>query len=97
MGINALLAGLVFDDYKRVGNQPPPTHTHQLVMTACACILTLQVLLGEHGMVCISRAGADDVASLLEEPGSVLARYRYNIMLVEEPVPNDISSSKVGI
>ena len=56
-----------------------------------ACV---QKLLAEHGVVCVSRTGAD-AARLLDAPGSLLQRYRQNVTVVEEPVPNEISSSRV--
>ncbi|PSC73874.1 nicotinamide mononucleotide adenylyltransferase [Micractinium conductrix] len=54
----------------------------------------LEKLLAEHGVVCVSRTGAD-AARLLDAPGSLLQRYRQNVTVVEEPVPNEISSSRV--
>lgn len=59
----------------------PPTHTKQ-------------TLLSQHGVVCVSRNGSD-TAQLLDRPGSLLHTYRRNVMLVQEPVPNEISSSRV--
>lgn len=46
-------------------------------------------------MVCVSRDGSD-TAALLDKPGSLLNTYRRNVRLVQEPVPNEISSSRVG-
>ena len=54
-----------------------------------------QTLLSQHGVVCVSRAGSD-TPRLLDRPGTLLNTYRRNIALVEEPVPNEISSSRVG-
>lgn len=54
-----------------------------------------QALLSQHGVVCVTRAGAE-AARLLDEPGSLLNRYRAHVAVVEEPVPNEISSSRVG-
>ncbi len=59
----------------------PPTHTEQ-------------TLLSQHGVVCVSRNGSD-TAQLLDRPGSLLHTYRRNVTLVQEPVPNEISSSRV--
>ena len=55
----------------------------------------LQTLLSNHGVVCVSRNGSD-VARLLDRPGTLLHSYRRNVTVVEEPVPNEISSSRVG-
>ena len=57
--------------------------------------LPRQTLLSQHGVVCVSRAGSD-TPRLLDRPGTLLNTYRHNIALVEEPVPNEISSSRVG-
>ena len=43
----------------------------------------------------MTRAGAE-AARLLDAPGSLLNRYRAHVAVVEEPVPNEISSSRVG-
>jgi nicotinamide mononucleotide adenylyltransferase len=51
--------------------------------------------LSRHGVVCVSRAGSD-IARLLDVPGSLLHTYRRNVMVVDEPVANEISSSLVG-
>lgn len=42
----------------------------------------------------MSRNGSD-TAQLLDRPGSLLHTYRRNVTLVQEPVPNEISSSRV--
>ena len=54
----------------------------------------LERLLAEHGVVCISR-GAVETAQLLERPGTLLNANRANITIVQEPVPNEISSSLI--
>ncbi|KAL4437301.1 hypothetical protein ABPG75_004440 [Micractinium tetrahymenae] len=54
----------------------------------------LETLLSQHGVVCVSRNGSD-TAQLLDRPGSLLHTYRRNVTLVQEPVPNEISSSRV--
>ncbi|KAI3424828.1 hypothetical protein D9Q98_008214 [Chlorella vulgaris] len=54
----------------------------------------LEDLLSRHGVVCVSRAGSD-IARLLDVPGSLLHTYRRNVMVVDEPVANEISSSLV--
>ncbi|EFN52984.1 hypothetical protein CHLNCDRAFT_26277, partial [Chlorella variabilis] len=54
----------------------------------------LETLLSNHGVVCVSRNGSD-VARLLDRPGTLLHSYRRNVTVVEEPVPNEISSSRV--
>ncbi|KAI7842112.1 hypothetical protein COHA_004306 [Chlorella ohadii] len=54
----------------------------------------LETLLRNHGVVCISRTGSD-TARLLDKPGTLLNTYRRNVTVVEEPVPNEISSSRV--
>jgi nicotinamide mononucleotide adenylyltransferase len=45
-------------------------------------------------VVCVSRSGSD-VAKLLDRAGTLLNTYRRNVTVVEEPVPNEISSSRV--
>lgn len=52
------------------------------------------VILKDHGIVCICRQGTD-VEQLLQQPGSLLHKYRDNIIIVEEPVPNQVSSTAV--
>lgn len=54
-----------------------------------------QALLSQHGLVCVTRGGAD-TARLLDAPGSLLNKYRAHVAVVEEPVPNEISSSRVS-
>lgn len=54
----------------------------------------LDKLLRDHGVVCISR-GAVETAELVERPGSLLHAHRSNITIIQEPVPNEISSSLV--
>lgn len=51
-------------------------------------------LLHEYGLVCITREGTQ-AQQLLETQGSLLHQYRDNIVLVQEPVTNDISSSRI--
>lgn len=53
-----------------------------------------QTLLSQHGVVCVARAGSDE-RRLLDAPGSLLHTYRRNVVVVDEPVPNEISSSRV--
>ncbi|KAF8065612.1 nicotinamide/nicotinic acid mononucleotide adenylyltransferase [Scenedesmus sp. PABB004] len=50
-------------------------------------------ILAEHGLVCVTRAGTD-AARLLDQPGSVLHTHREHVLLVEEPVPSELSSTK---
>lgn len=52
------------------------------------------VILRDHGIVCICRQGTD-MRQLLGQPGSLLHQYRHNIIVVEEPVPNFVSSTRV--
>jgi nicotinate (nicotinamide) nucleotide adenylyltransferase len=52
------------------------------------------IILQEHGIVCVCRAGTD-VDALLQEPGSVLQRHRQHVVVVQEPVANDVSSTMV--
>jgi nicotinate (nicotinamide) nucleotide adenylyltransferase len=52
------------------------------------------VILQEHGIVCICRAGTD-VEALFQHPNSVLGRHRDKVVVVQEPVQNVISSSMV--
>jgi nicotinamide mononucleotide adenylyltransferase len=51
-------------------------------------------ILQEHGVVCICRAGTD-VGALFKQPDSVLARHKDRVLVVEEPVENEVSSSLV--
>lgn len=53
-----------------------------------------EVILQEHGVVCICRAGTD-VSALFEQPNSVLGRHKGQVLVVEEPVQNKVSSSLV--
>ena len=56
----------------------------------------LETLLKDHGIVCITRDGAGaNAAWLLNQPGTLLYQYRDNVILVQDPVPNEISSSAV--
>jgi nicotinamide mononucleotide adenylyltransferase len=56
----------------------------------------LETLLKNHGVVCITRDGAGaNAAWLLNQPGTLLYQYRDNVILVQDPVPNEISSSAV--
>jgi len=56
----------------------------------------LEQLLTEHGVVCISRDGAGVAAGAqLEQPGTLLNRHQANVLLVQDPVPNEVSSSAV--
>jgi nicotinamide mononucleotide adenylyltransferase len=56
----------------------------------------LATLLKNHGVVCITRDGAGaNAAWLLNQPGTLLYQYRDNVILVQDPVPNEISSSAV--
>jgi nicotinate (nicotinamide) nucleotide adenylyltransferase len=52
------------------------------------------VMLQEHGIVCICRAGTD-VEALFQHPYTVLGRHRDKVIIVQEPVQNVISSSMV--
>lgn len=52
------------------------------------------IILKDHGIVCVCRAGTD-VEQLLQEPGGLLQRYRDNVVVVQEPVNNSISSTTV--
>jgi len=56
----------------------------------------LETLLKKHGVVCISRDGAGaNAVRLLSQPGTLLYQYRDNVILLQDPVPNEISSSAV--
>ena len=55
---------------------------------------SVQELLSQHGVICIKRAGTD-LSAIFEDPGSPLARHRGSVVVVEDPVLNNISSSKV--
>lgn len=47
-------------------------------------------------MVCITRDGAGaNAAWLLAQPGTLLHQYRDNVIVVQDPVPNEVSSSAV--
>ena len=64
-------------------------------MKVCVGCQPVQTLLSQHGVVCVSRVGSD-TARLLDRPGSLLHTYRRNVVLVDEPLLNEISSSKVS-
>jgi len=60
----------------------------------------LDELLDKHGLVCITRSGsaaAAETTKLLDEvsPHSPLAVHRHKVIIVEERVPNEVSSSLV--
>ncbi|KAG2448106.1 hypothetical protein HYH02_007130 [Chlamydomonas schloesseri] len=52
------------------------------------------VILREHGVVCIARAGSP-LDALLSTPGNVLYEHRHRVVLVTDRVGNSISSSAV--
>ncbi|BDA45530.1 Nicotinamide/nicotinic acid mononucleotide adenylyltransferase [Coccomyxa sp. Obi] len=51
-------------------------------------------ILQDHGLVCIGRTHSD-VRRLMADPASVLHEFQHNIILVEDPIPNEISSTKI--
>ncbi|EIE20283.1 Nucleotidylyl transferase [Coccomyxa subellipsoidea C-169] len=51
-------------------------------------------ILQDHGLVCIGRIHSD-VRRLMEGSGSVLHEFAHNIVLVEDPIVNEISSTKI--
>ncbi|CAL8470875.1 g10417 [Coccomyxa elongata] len=51
-------------------------------------------ILQDHGLVCIGRIHSD-VRRLMADPASVLHEFQHNIILVEDPVVNEISSTKI--
>lgn len=55
----------------------------------------LEQLLTKHGVVCITRSGTE-TAQVLDAPGTLLNAYRSNVAIVQDPVPNEVSSSRVG-
>ena len=58
----------------------------------------LEILLRDHGVVCISREGAGiDVNNVVAKApdDSLLHRYAYNIIIIKDPIPNEVSSSLV--
>lgn len=54
----------------------------------------LEKLLSEHGVACVSRNGSD-LQKAVDTEGSLLNKYQSNILIVQNPIPNDISSSLV--
>lgn len=59
-------------------------------------MLHVQKLLREHGVVCITRDGAGaNAVWLVEQPGTLLHAYKENVVIVQDPVPNEVSSSAV--
>jgi nicotinamide mononucleotide adenylyltransferase len=52
------------------------------------------VILQEHGVVVVTREGSQ-VQEVLSTPGTVLHQFRDKVLVVEEPVPNGISSTRV--
>jgi nicotinamide mononucleotide adenylyltransferase len=56
----------------------------------------LEELLRDHGVVCISRNGGGIKASAaIELPNSLLHKYRDNIIIIQDPISNDVSSTAV--
>ena len=56
----------------------------------------LEDLLANHGVVCISRTGSRERELLAQAPHTtVLGRLKNNVLIVEESIPNEISSSAV--
>ncbi|KAK9904145.1 hypothetical protein WJX75_005392 [Coccomyxa subellipsoidea] len=51
-------------------------------------------ILQDHGLVCIGRVNSD-VRRLMADPNSALHEFRNNIILVEDPIVNEISSTKI--
>ncbi|KAK9829046.1 hypothetical protein WJX72_003627 [[Myrmecia] bisecta] len=54
----------------------------------------LHQILGTHGVVCVTRHSAD-VHRLLANEGTIIHKYRHNIVVVEEPIVNDMSSTNI--
>ena len=52
------------------------------------------VILRDHGVVVVTRKGSE-VQELLSTPGTVVHQYRDQVLVVEEHVPNGISSTRV--
>lgn len=52
------------------------------------------IILRDYGIVCICREGTN-MQQLFGQPESLLHKYRNNIIVHEEPVPNGMSSTKV--
>lgn len=50
-------------------------------------------IVADHGLICVTRAGSDAQKFIYES--DVLWRHQHNIHLVNEWVPNDISSTKI--
>ncbi|CAI5976459.1 unnamed protein product, partial [Closterium sp. NIES-65] len=53
----------------------------------------VEEVLGAHGVVCIARQGAD--AHQLVLHSHLLHRHRHNILIVDQPIENNISSSRI--
>ncbi|CAI7855975.1 unnamed protein product [Closterium sp. NIES-54] len=53
----------------------------------------VEEVLGAHGVVCIARQGAD--ARRLVVQSDVLHRHRHNILIVDQPIENNVSSSHI--
>nr|XP_005006767.1 nicotinamide/nicotinic acid mononucleotide adenylyltransferase 3 isoform X2 [Cavia porcellus]XP_013015471.1 nicotinamide/nicotinic acid mononucleotide adenylyltransferase 3 isoform X2 [Cavia porcellus] len=53
----------------------------------------IQEIVEKFGLVCVSRAGHDPQGYILGSP--ILSKYRHNIHLAREPVPNEISATYV--
>ncbi|KAF6255532.1 hypothetical protein COO60DRAFT_1296557 [Scenedesmus sp. NREL 46B-D3] len=82
---------------------PPPTQPRVMLLCGADLLATIaqpgvwvdpDVILRDHGIVCVCRQGTD-LNQLLDQPSSLLHKYRDNIVLVEEPVPNHVSSTKM--
>ena len=54
----------------------------------------MQELLSAHGVACVTRSSVE-LEELVEVKGTLLHKYRDNITIVENPIPNEISSTLV--
>lgn len=56
----------------------------------------LEELLRDHGVVCIGRNGGGIAASAaVEQTDSLLHKYRDNVVVIQDPISNDVSSTAV--
>ncbi|VDI26011.1 nicotinamide mononucleotide adenylyltransferase [Mytilus galloprovincialis] len=61
--------------------------------TTIDCHVTIEYIVGKHGLVCITREGSDPRKFIYES--DVLTKYEDNIHILTEWIHNDISSTKI--
>ncbi|CAI5481522.1 unnamed protein product [Closterium sp. Yama58-4] len=67
-----------------------PSHVSSTVLARYDMV---EEVVGAHGVVCIARHGADAHRLLLHS--HLLHRHRHNILIVDQPIENNVSSSHI--